>query len=97
MDELYAPTPSGWRGAIAELDGRGQAEDVVEAVEGDLAIRCTVEIDGDAIRIDFAGTARSTTATSTARSPYQVGLFLRCPLSHRAGRRRRAARLSRSP
>jgi N-methylhydantoinase B len=58
MDELYAYSERMVRAAIAELpDGRGQAEDVVEAVEGDLAIRCTVEIDGDAIRIDFAGTA----------------------------------------
>ncbi len=38
-------------------DGRGEAEDVVEAVDGDLPIRCTVEIAGDEIRIDFAGTA----------------------------------------
>src|SRR6185437_12196644 len=46
------------RAAIAELpDGRGEAEDVVEAVEGDLPIRCAVEINGDEIRIDFAGTA----------------------------------------
>jgi N-methylhydantoinase B len=46
------------RAAIAELpDGRGTAEDVVEAVDGDVPIRCTVEIAGDEIRIDFAGTA----------------------------------------
>jgi N-methylhydantoinase B len=58
MDELYAYSERMVRAALAELpDGRGEAEDVVEAVEGDLAIRCAVEIDGDAIRIDFAGTA----------------------------------------
>jgi N-methylhydantoinase B len=58
MDELYAYSERIVRAAIAELpDGRGEAQDVVEAVDGDLAIRCAVEIDGDAIRIDFAGTA----------------------------------------
>src|ERR1700757_587904 len=57
MDELYAYSQRMGRAAIAQLpDGRGQGEDVVEAVEGDLAIRCSVEIDGQAIRIDFAGT-----------------------------------------
>jgi len=57
MDELYAYSERMVRAAIADLpDGRGQAEDVVEAVEGKLAIRCRIEIDGDAIRIDFGGT-----------------------------------------
>ena len=57
MDELYAYSERIVRAAIADLpDGRGQAEDVVEAVEGNLAIRCRIEIDGDAIRIDFGGT-----------------------------------------
>jgi N-methylhydantoinase B len=70
MDELYAYSERMVRAAIAALpDGRGQAEDVVEAVEGDLAISCTVEIDGDAIRIDFAGTAQ------------QYDGNLNCPLS----------------
>jgi N-methylhydantoinase B len=58
MDELYAYSERMVRAAIAQLpDGRGEAEDVVEAVEGDLPIRCAVEIVGDEIRIDFAGTA----------------------------------------
>ena len=58
MDELYAYSERMVRAAIAQLpDGRGQAEDVVEGVEGDRAIRCAVEIRGDAVRIDFAGTA----------------------------------------
>jgi N-methylhydantoinase B len=58
MDELYAYSERMVRTALAELpDGRGEAEDVVEAVEGDLAIRCTAEIAGDGIRIDFTGTA----------------------------------------
>ena len=70
MDELYAYSERMVRAAIADLpDGRGQAEDVVEAVEGDLAIRCTIEIDGDAIRIDFGGT-----------TPQYDG-NLNCPLS----------------
>jgi N-methylhydantoinase B len=58
MDELYAYSERIVRAALAALpDGRGQAEDVVEAVEGDLPIRCAVELAGDEVRIDFAGTA----------------------------------------
>ena len=58
MEELYAYSERMVRAAIAALpDGRGEAEDVVEAVDGDVPIRCTVEIAGDEIRIDFAGTA----------------------------------------
>jgi N-methylhydantoinase B len=58
MDELYAYSERMVRAAIAELpDGRGEAEDVVEAAEGDVSIHCIVEVAGDAIRIDFAGTA----------------------------------------
>jgi N-methylhydantoinase B len=58
MDELYTYSERMVRAALARLpDGRGEAEDVVEAVDGDLPIRCAVEIAGDAIRIDFAGTA----------------------------------------
>jgi len=70
MDELFAYSERMVRAAIADLpDGRGQAEDVVEAVEGNLAIRCRIEIDGDAIRIDFGGT-----------TPQYDG-NLNCPLS----------------
>ncbi len=58
MDELYAYSEWMVRAALAKLpDGRGEADDVVEAVDGDLTIHCTVEIAGDGIRIDFAGTA----------------------------------------
>jgi N-methylhydantoinase B len=58
MDELYAYSERMVRVALAALpDGRGEAEDVVEAVDGDLPIRCTVEIAGDSIGIDFTGTA----------------------------------------
>src|SRR5437764_1865633 len=57
MDELYAYSERMVRAALAELpDGRGEAEDVVEAVERDLRVHCTVEIAGDAVRIDFTGT-----------------------------------------
>jgi len=58
MDELYAYSKRMVRAALAALpDGRAEAEDVVEAVDGDLPIRCMVEIAGDGIRIDFTGTA----------------------------------------
>ena len=57
MDELYAYSERMVRAAIAQLpDGRWSAEDVVEAVEGELTIRATVEVRGDEIDIDFAGT-----------------------------------------
>src|SRR5207302_4141780 len=58
MDELFAYSERMVRAALAKLpDGRGEAEDVVEAVDDDLPIRCAVEIQGDEIRIDFTGTA----------------------------------------
>jgi N-methylhydantoinase B len=58
MEELYAYSERMVRAALARLpDGRGEAEDLVEAVDGDLSIRCSVEIDGDGIRIDFTATA----------------------------------------
>jgi N-methylhydantoinase B len=57
MDELYAYSEQMVRAAIARMpDGRRSAEDVVESVDGDIAIRATVEVDGDEIRIDFDGT-----------------------------------------
>src|SRR5438046_5412310 len=58
MDELHAYSERMVRAAIARLpDGRWSAEDVVEAVDGDLVVRATVEVEGEEIRIDFAGTA----------------------------------------
>jgi N-methylhydantoinase B len=58
MDELHAYSERMVRAAIAQLpDGRWSADDVLEAVEGDLRICCTVEVHGDEIHIDFAGTA----------------------------------------
>jgi N-methylhydantoinase B len=58
MDELYAYSERLVRAAIERLpDGRFEAEDVVEAVEGELTIRASVEVAGDEIRVDFAGSA----------------------------------------
>ncbi len=70
MDELYAYSERMVRAAIARLpDGTWSAEDVVEAVDGELTIRATLEIAGDEIRIDFAGTDR------------QDSYNLNCPMS----------------
>jgi N-methylhydantoinase B len=58
MDELYAYSERMVRAALERLpDGRWEAEDVLEAPEGELTIHCSVEIAGDAIAIDFGGTA----------------------------------------
>jgi N-methylhydantoinase B len=58
MDELYAYSERVVRSAIAALpDGRYVAEDVLEAVDGDLEIKCAVTITGDEIVIDFDGTS----------------------------------------
>jgi N-methylhydantoinase B len=70
MDELFAYSERVVRAALARLpDGRFEAHDVLEAPEGDLAIRAAVTIDGDEIAVDFAGTA-----------PQHLG-NLNCPLS----------------
>ena len=70
MDELYAYSERMVRAAIARLpDGTHTAEDVVEAVGGELRICATVEVDGDEIRIDFAGTSE------------QDAYNLNCPLA----------------
>src|SRR3982751_1964143 len=59
MDALYADSERSVGAAIERLpDGRWSAEDVVEAVEGELTIRATVAIAGDEITIDFDGTAQ---------------------------------------
>ena len=58
MDELHAYSERRVRAGIAALpDGRYEAMDVIEAVEGDLEIRVAVSIAGDEVEIDFAGTA----------------------------------------
>jgi N-methylhydantoinase B len=46
------------RAAIAGMpDGRYEATETVEAADGDLEIRATVEIRGEGVRVDFDGTA----------------------------------------
>jgi N-methylhydantoinase B len=58
MDELHAYSERRVRAGIAALpDGRFEANDVLEAPEGDLELRAVVSIAGDEVEIDFAGTA----------------------------------------
>ena len=58
MDELFAYSERRMRAGIAVLpDGRYEAEDVLEAQAEDLELRVAVTIEGDAIDVDFAGTA----------------------------------------
>jgi N-methylhydantoinase B len=58
MDELYAYAERRVRAALAALpDGRYEASDLVEAVDGDLELHAAVTIAGDEVEIDFAGTA----------------------------------------
>ena len=45
------------RAALAALpDGAGEAEDVLEAPGGDVRLRVRAEVDGERLRLDFAGT-----------------------------------------
>jgi N-methylhydantoinase B len=70
MDELYAYSERRMRSGIAELpDGRYEAHDVLEPIDGELELRAAVTIAGDWVAIDFAGT-----------SP-QHGGNLNCPLA----------------
>jgi N-methylhydantoinase B len=70
MAELYAYSARAMRAGIAQLpDGRYEARDIVEAIEGDLTIPAAVTIDGETVEIDFDGTA-----------PQHDG-NLNCPLS----------------
>jgi N-methylhydantoinase B len=58
MDELYAYSERLVRAAISELpDGRFEAEDVLEGLDGTLPIRAAVTVAGDEVEVDFAGTA----------------------------------------
>jgi N-methylhydantoinase B len=58
MDELYAYSERVVRAAIASLpDGRWEAEDVLEATDAELTIRCAVTVAGDGVAIDFDGTS----------------------------------------
>ena len=70
MAELHAYSERRMRAGIETLpDGRFEAEDVLEPIEGELTIRAAVTVDGDSIAIDFDST-----------SP-QHGGNLNCPLS----------------
>jgi N-methylhydantoinase B len=70
MDELYAYSERVVRAALRELpDGRYDAADQVEYHDGLVEIRATVTLQGDAVEIDFAGTAP------------QVDANVNCPLS----------------
>jgi N-methylhydantoinase B len=70
MDELLAYSERVVRAGIARLpNGRFEASDVLEAVEGDLELRAAVTIRGDELEVDFAGSA-----------PQYEG-NLNCPLS----------------
>ncbi len=70
MDELLAYSERVVRAGIERLpDGRFEATDVLEAIEGELELRAAVTIDGDELEVDFAGTA-----------PQHHG-NLNCPLS----------------
>jgi N-methylhydantoinase B len=70
MDELLAYSERVVRARIRRLpDGRFEAADVLEAIEGDLELRVAVTVAGDELEVDFAGTA-----------PQHPG-NLNCPLS----------------
>jgi N-methylhydantoinase B len=70
MDELYAYSERSMRAGISALpDGRYEARDLLEGIDGDLEVHATVTIEGDAVSIDFTGTAA------------QHGGNLNCPLS----------------
>jgi N-methylhydantoinase B len=58
MDELYAYSERSMRAGIAALpDGRYEAGDVLEALDGELELRVVVTIAGDGVEIDFTGTS----------------------------------------
>jgi N-methylhydantoinase B len=58
MEELLAYSERVVRGAVQELpDGRYEGADSLEVDDGLLEIRAAVTISGDAVEIDFAGTA----------------------------------------
>jgi N-methylhydantoinase B len=59
MDELYRYSERAVRAALVRLpDGRFEADDLLEAPEGDLTIHAAVTIAGDEIAFDFRGTSR---------------------------------------
>jgi N-methylhydantoinase B len=70
MDELLAYSERVVRSALRELpDGRSEGADALETEDGTLELRAAVTIAGDAIEIDFEGTA-----------PQHAG-NLNCPLA----------------
>jgi N-methylhydantoinase B len=70
MDELHDYSERLVRAAVAELpDGRYEAVDRLEPVEGELELHVALTIDGDELELDFAGT-----------SPQSSG-NLNCPLA----------------
>ena len=70
MDELYAHSERAMRAGIANLpDGRFEARDLLEPIDGKLELRVALTIAGDSIELDFAGT-----------SPQHDG-NLNCPLA----------------
>jgi N-methylhydantoinase B len=70
MDELFAYSERRVRAGIAALpDGRYEAADVLEGIDGELELRVAVTVAGDEVEIDFAGT-----------SPQYAG-NLNCPLA----------------
>jgi N-methylhydantoinase B len=70
MDELHAYSERAMRAGISALpDGRYEARDQLEPIEGELELHAAVTIGGDSVEIDFAGT-----------SPQHDG-NLNCPLS----------------
>ena len=70
MDALHDYSERLVRAAITRIpDGRYTAADVLEAAEGELAIRCAVTVVGDELAVDFAGT-----------DPQHAG-NLNCPLA----------------
>ena len=70
MEELYAYSERLVRAGIERLpDGRYEALDVVEAPAGELEIHAAVTVSGDAVHVDFGGTAP------------QHGGNLNCPLA----------------
>jgi len=70
MDELYAYSERVVRAALERIpDGRYEAEDVLEPIEGELKLRATATVAGDSVEIDFEGT-----------SPQHDG-NLNCPLA----------------
>ena len=69
MDELHAYSERAVRAAIAQLpDGRYEADDVLEPVEGELRIHAAVTSTETSSRSTSPAPRPSTTATSTARS-----------------------------